>query len=386
MRAFVSVVSLCLPAVLLLCCHDRTNETFRSKLSASAGDAPPGDCSVDEDCHGDLAPCKTWSCNRNTNTCQMVSLGESCDVCGSGAELRVHFYDVAQALAALVDLPDGRRILVDAADTPDRDYCGSACSRAHAHLLDQLTHDLGGDPIDLLWITHPHSDHIGGAKDVLAQFPVRNYVDNGRDSDDAEIAAVHEEAIARGIPLFVVEPGREQLPLESSGDLKITGIAPSSWLPICKTDRNACSILLRIDYCKSSILFTGDAEIEEEELVDPRGPATLLQAGHHGSDTSSGADLLALVEPKYAVISAGRPGEGINNSYCHPRAETVRALTDVLGGPGTRTLRAFDSSFSCHEEPPESWSDIPASDRLWATERDGDVVLTTTGDGVFTKQ
>ncbi|AKU93668.1 Competence protein ComEC/Rec2-related protein [Labilithrix luteola] len=316
----------------------------------------------------------------------MVSMGESCDVCGSGAELRVHFYDVAQALAALVDLPDGRRILVDTADSPDRDYCGTACSRAHAHLMDQLTRDLGADPIDLVWITHPHSDHIGGAKDVLAQFRVRHYVDNGRDADDAEIGAVHDEATSRGVPLSVVEPGHQELALEGAGDLKITAIAPSSWLPSCKTDRNACSILLRIDYCQSSILFTGDAEIAEEELVDPRGPATLLQVGHHGSNTSSGAAFLERVQPKYAVISAGRPGEGINNSYCHPRAETVRALTDALGGSGARTLRAFDSSFSCHDEPPESWSDVPASDRLWATERDGDVVLATTGDGVFKKR
>jgi competence protein ComEC len=237
-----------------------------------------------------------------------------------------------------------------------------------------------------MWITHPHSDHIGGAKDVLAQIPVLHYVDNGRDVDDEEIASVRAEGSARGTSISAVEPGNERLPLTGAKDLALTAIAPSTWLPSCKTDRNACSILLRIDFCKSSILFTGDAEIEEEALVDTHGPVTLLQAGHHGSDTSSGAEFLERVRPTYAVISAGRPSEGINNSYCHPRLETVRALTSALGGAGSRTIRAFDSSFSCRDDLPESWSDAPVSDRLWATERDGDVVLTTTGDGVFVKK
>jgi hypothetical protein len=29
------------------------------------------------------------------------------------------------------------------------------------------------------------------------------------------------------------------------------------------------------------------------------------------------------------------------------------------------------------------WINVPVTDRIWATERDGDVVLETSGDGVF---
>jgi competence protein ComEC len=306
--------------------------------------------------------------------------------CAGGPKLKVHFYDVAQALAALVELPDGRHILVDTGDSADRAGCGQVCAAAHQHLVSKLTADLGGKAIDLMWITHQHSDHIGGALDILERFAVKAYVDNGRDLTVGEIKKVRDTAKARGVSITVVEPGRERIPLESGGEVKITAIAPSSWLPTCKDDRNDCSILLRLDYCASSILFTGDAEKEEEALLDPRGPATLLQVGHHGSDTSSSAPFIAKVQPRYAVISAGKEAEGTNRTYCHPLASTVETLTRALGGAGGKPIHAFDAKVTCKKETKANWIDVPASDRLWATERDGDVVLTTTGDGHFVQE
>lgn len=89
--------------------------------------------------------------------------------CGGG-KLRVHFYNVSQALSALVDLPDGRHILVDTGDSPKRPRCGTVCAGAHSTLVSKLTADLAGQPIDLLWITHQHSDHIGGATDIIERF------------------------------------------------------------------------------------------------------------------------------------------------------------------------------------------------------------------------
>jgi hypothetical protein len=89
----------------------------------------------------------------------------------------------------------------------------------------------------------------------------------------------------------------------------------------------------------------------------------------------------------YAVISAGRAGEGTNSTYCHPRKETVDALTAVLGGAGGGTIHAFPSVTKCDASGAEAqWVDEPASDRLWVAARDGDVVLMTTGDGIFTRE
>src|SRR6185436_10515464 len=111
---------------------------------------------------------------------------------------------------------------------------------------------------------------------------------------------------------------------------------------------NLCSILLRVDYCSSSMLFTGDAEAEEESVLDTKGNATLLQIGHHGSDTSSTPAFLAKVAPKYAVISAGKKGDGMNKGYCHPRQSTVKAVTHALGtSTGGKTILSFDAKAHC---------------------------------------
>ena len=76
------------------------------------------------------------------------------DRCGTGAPLVVHFYDAGQALAALVDLPDGRRVLVDTGESPTRAGCGEPCRTWHERILSGLRADLGEDGLDLLWITH----------------------------------------------------------------------------------------------------------------------------------------------------------------------------------------------------------------------------------------
>jgi competence protein ComEC len=298
--------------------------------------------------------------------------------------MAVHFYDVGQALAALVDLPDGRHVLVDAGDNPRRAECDD-CREKHRHLMTALARDLGTGPIDLLWITHQHSDHLGGAEDVIDAFEVGMYVDNGRDAAKAEVRRVREAADRRGARRFAVDPLHSTLPFPNGAEVTLTPIVPAAWPASCAHDENECSIGLRIDFCASSLLFTGDAEHEEEARLDLRGPVTLLQVGHHGSETSSSPAFLARARPRYAVISAGQAGEGLNRDYCHPRAGIVRRLTSVLGGGGGERLRAFDGE-RCDRARPDDWVEVPTSDRLWATERDGDIVLATYGDGTFVRQ
>ncbi len=316
--------------------------------------------------------------------------------CHEGRALTVHFYDVGQALAALVDLPDGRHVLVDAGDSPRRAGC-LTCEAEHAHLETALRHDLGGAPLDLLWNTHPHSDHVGGVPAVLEAFRVLAYVDNGRGGDKLEVRAAREAAARRGVPYLRVEPGNvvPVLPvlaaLAPGGEsLSVRPIVPPAWPASCAHDENECSIGLRIDFCGSSVLFTGDAEHEEEAHLDPLGPATLLQVGHHGSDTSSSARFLARVAPEYAVLSAGHADDDRNREYCHPRALAMRRLSHALverGGGENARLQAYQGP--CKEGARAGageWVSLPVSGRLFATERDGDVVLTTTGEGKFARR
>ncbi len=304
--------------------------------------------------------------------------------CDHSRALKLHFYDVGQALAVLVDLPDGRHVLVDTGDSPHRRGCGDECATKDAHLLASLRNDLHGGPIDLLWITHQHSDHIGGAPSVLSDFRVNAYVDNGRDGRKAEVKRTHDAAEEHGVSRYVVDPETRAVPLAPSPGLKLTSAVPSAWPDVCTRDENECSIGLRIDFCSSSVLFTGDAEHEEERSLELGGPVTLLQIAHHGSETSTTLAFLAKARPKYAVVSAGKPGEGLNAEYCHPRSLTIERLGHWLGTTGGKTLAAFDG-LRCERATASDWVAVPTSNRLWATERDGDVVLTTMGDGTFSR-
>jgi competence protein ComEC len=305
--------------------------------------------------------------------------------CAEGHTMTVRFYDVGQGLAVLLELPDGRNVLVDAGDGPHRSGCGAECEASNRHLLSSLDADLHGAPIDMLWITHPHSDHVGGAPEVIRSFPVRAFVDDGREPGKGEVRRARQAALERGATVSVVEPGRTEVPMASSRDLRLTAVVPSAWPAACAHDANECSIGLRVDYCASSVLLLGDAEHEEEAMLDPGGPVTLLQVSHHGSDTSTTPGFLARAKPRYAVVSAGKPDTSPNREYCHPRAIVVRRLARVLGGPTTGSLAAFDGD-RCDRATPADWIAVPTTDRLWATERDGDVVLVTAGDGTFHRQ
>lgn len=288
--------------------------------------------------------------------------------------MRVRFYDVGQANAALIELPDGRSVLVDAGGDPRQ-------------LLRKIGADLGGRPLALVWITHPHGDHLGAAKKILKHFPVGVYVDNGRDAESHRwwwsrdpASAARKEAAHRGAQVATVSPKTPDVPLAANGAaLQLSAVVPPEWPRSCvEGNANNCSIGLRIDYCDSSVLFLGDAEAEEQRAFVTIRPATLLLVPHHGSDTSTSAKALETIKPRYAVVSGGD-----ENKYCLPTTGAVKRLNAVLSTPSTSTMPASSSRSA---DGTCSWTDVPRPDGLWSTAVDGDVVLVTTGDGTFRRE
>jgi competence protein ComEC len=301
--------------------------------------------------------------------------------------MKVRFYDVGQALSALVELPDGRRILVDTGEQPTR--CGKPCKDWSAHLLAALAKDVPDKKLDLVWTTHQHSDHAGNADTVLQTFTVATYVDNGTRLDEKDtgkpgpVPRARKAAKDRGTKIVVVDPQNTSSPLADGGDVTIRPVVPAKWPANCDKEPNDCSIALRIDYCKSSVLFTGDAEAKEEALL-ATDAVTLLQAGHHGSETSSSEAFAKRARAGWVVISSGKKDEGTNKTYCHPRRATVERLAGLTAAQSTRAMQVFDGD--CKRPKPGDWVSIDVSDRVFATARDGDVLLTTTGDGQFVRE
>lgn len=92
------------------------------------------------------------------------------------------------------------------------------------------------------------------------------------------------------------------------------------------SDNNGASIILRVEYGNISFLLTGDAGIfmEKDLLERTNVQATILKAGHHGSNTSSSQAFVEAVYPQATILSYGQ-----DNKYGHPHAEVVTALQSV---------------------------------------------------------
>jgi len=91
-------------------------------------------------------------------------------------------------------------------------------------------------------------------------------------------------------------------------------------------DENGSSLVLNVNINKQRFIFMGDApkEIEKELIKKYELSTDILKIGHHGSNTSSDKSFLASLNPKYAIISAGR-----NNRYNHPSKETINNLNSL---------------------------------------------------------
>lgn len=233
--------------------------------------------------------------------------------------LRVEFLDAGQADSIFITLPDRRVILIDGGNNKDG-----------KPLTDYLK-SRGVEKIDLMVATHPHEDHIGGLDVVLQNIPVgKIYAPKVADSDLPATKAYEDflKAVQNGgYALTAAKSGMELL--EEDG-LRVECFAPNT---DDYADLNNYSVVLKLTYRQVSFLFTGDAEKQSESEMLAAGydlSADVLKVGHHGSDSSTGADFLAEVRPKDAVISCG---EG--NSYGHPHKETL----DALAKAGVKVFR-----------------------------------------------
>jgi competence protein ComEC len=101
---------------------------------------------------------------------------------------------------------------------------------------------------------------------------------------------------------------------------------PEEFIKGTDSDDNNNSIVLKMNYFKTSFLFTGDLgfEGENELLKGDNISVTVLKVAHHGSARGTSEKLLRFVRPQIAVISSGQ-----GNSYGHPKPALLRRLTSA---------------------------------------------------------
>jgi competence protein ComEC len=131
---------------------------------------------------------------------------------------------------------------------------------------------------------------------------------------------VRKEAQELGIPVRELHQGA---PFPYGG-ASVQVLAPVPGYTATATAQNNDSLVMRVQFGATSFLLTGDMEKKIEEQLYSEGmlqPADVLKVGHHGSRTSSTADLLDAVHPAFGLISVG-----YENSYGHPHPLTMAAL------------------------------------------------------------
>lgn len=218
------------------------------------------------------------------------------------ALLRVHFIDVGQGDAILIDAGQ-TEVLID-----------GGTNQAGEALVAYLTPYVDGS-LDYLIATHPDADHIGGLDDVLAAFQVNEIIDSGF-VKNTKTYTDYWQAVQN-------EPN---CTLTYDEDRTII-LGPETALTILETgdhwqDANDASVVAQLVCGDVSLLLTGDmTEAVETACLSLFGPVDVLKVAHHGSRFSTSQVFLEAVSPACAVISYG---EG--NSYGHPTSQTLERL------------------------------------------------------------
>jgi competence protein ComEC len=253
-------------------------------------------------------------------------------------KLHVSFLDVGQGDAILIQTPDRQDILVDGG--PSAQAISAELSK-HLPFWDRT--------IELVVLTHPHTDHLNGLLEVLKRYRVKQvlYLDTDYETPPEKqwLKLIQSKKIKSTLAKAgqMIDLGTKETTIE------VINPAPDSTVPDMDN-----GIVLRLSDGKISFLLTSDVSMDSElDMLTRRADlrSTVLKVGHHGSDGSSSAAFLAVVNPALAVISVGK-----DNTFGHPGAATMQRLTDRL-----------------------------SSDKIYRTDQSGTVEFITNGQRLWVK-
>lgn len=213
--------------------------------------------------------------------------------------------------------------------------------------------------IEMVVISHPQMDHMGAMVDVMERYQVAVLLTADSVNDIEAFWELFEQVKNDGIQVVEADQGlvlglggmewevlwpEDQLPdsfvwampTQEGEYSQVLGV--QQVLDVQEEDVNDESVVIRLNYGQSSVLFTGDISDEvEEELVKSGlvGDVDVLKVAHHGSKFSSSSEFIDTADPQIGLIYSGN-----NNRYGHPNDQVILKLeqqgvmilrTDIMG-------------------------------------------------------
>jgi competence protein ComEC len=263
---------------------------------------------------------------------------------------QLSFIDVGNGDAILVEDSD-RRLLIDAG--PQYGEWSAA-----QNILPYFS-DRGIAHLDGLILTHPDTDHLGGAADLLQRMTVDRVWTN-QDSSQSfaylELSLVFEQLNMRP---SILRAG-DQLRLGNGTDLFV--LTPDSLSMLRGQSSNQKSLAIKLESENNSALFAADIDSTVElgllmwgDLLD----SDLLCTGHHGSKASTCLRFLQACSPDLCIMTAGR-----RNPYGHPHPDVLARLDSleipysITGREGTLVFESTDSGWRRVKPPAQSLAEL----------------------------
>ncbi len=228
----------------------------------------------------------------------------------AGSRLTLHFLNVGQGDAALLETPHGHWVLIDAGPADPR---GNAGQRTIVPFLRKR----GVRRLDAMILSHAHRDHVGGVGAVLDAVQVDRVFEPGVLTADRSYAELLEEFEVGGAAWRPMRAGDR---IEVDG-VELAIVHPTAGWSRWGEDLNEDSVVLVVRSGPFAAVFPGDAGFPVERRIGSAiGRVDVLKVGHHGSRTATGMPWLAQLAPRVAVVSSGV------NRYGHPAPETLGRL------------------------------------------------------------